>query len=45
MGLKGVGVMASKSQKYYVDKVNKMLCPINPIYQALEYFYNMRKRN
>lgn len=26
-------------------KVNSWLCPVNPVTQVAEYFYNMRKKN
>jgi hypothetical protein len=34
-----------KSKKEIEEKVNSWLCPINPVTQVAEYFYNMRKKN
>jgi hypothetical protein len=35
----------SKNKKKIEAKVNGWFCPINPIVQVAEYFYNMRKKN
>lgn len=34
-----------KKQQSVEDKVNSWFCPINPMVQVAEYFYNMRKKN
>jgi hypothetical protein len=34
-----------KKHQSVEDKVNSWFCPINPMVQVAEYFYNMRKKN
>ena len=34
-----------KNKKKIETKVNSWFCPVNPIVQVAEYFYNMRKKN
>lgn len=35
----------NKKQTTIEDKVNSWFCPINPMVQVAEHFYNMRKKN